>query len=92
MHLDDRQNEKIYAAGGNVDLFAGYNRSKQKYGIELGGSVGKFAYEGKYGSISVDFLTAKLYFSYTDGKLKPDIGFGLFDICVTIDFKAIFGY
>ena len=52
----------------------------------------RLGYDGRFIDVQVDFLTAKFFFKYEDGKLKIDPGFGLVDFGISIDIAAIIEY
>ena len=92
LYFDHYEKHSLYIAGGNIDIYAGFSFEKKKYGVELGGSVGRLGYDGRFIDVQVDFLTAKFFFIYEDGKLKIDPGFGWVDFGISIDIGAIIEY
>ena len=42
--------------------------------------------------MQVDFLTAKFFVFYENGKIKPDLGFGFVDVGISINIVAILEY
>ena len=92
MYFDNNKEHSIYNGSLNLSLYAGFNFEKKKYGIELGGSVGRLGYDGKFIDVQVDFLTAKFFFIYEKGNLKIDPGFGWIDFGISMDIPAIIKY
>ena len=92
LYCDNDEQHSIYNASLNLSVYAGFNFEKNKYGVELGGSVGRLGYDGRFIDVQVDFLTAKFFFIYGDGKLKIDLGFGWVDFGISIDIVAIIEY
>ena len=92
LYFDNDEQHSIYNASLNLSVYAGFNFEKNKYGVELGGSVGRLGYDGRFIDVQVDFLTAKFFFIYEDGKLKIDPGFGWVDFGISIDIAAIIEY
>ena len=92
LYFDNGEQHSIYNASLNLSVYAGLNFEKNKYGVELGGSVGRLGYDGRFIDVQVDFLTAKFFFIYEDGKLKIDPGFGWVDFGISIDIAAIIEY
>ena len=92
LYFDNDEQHSIYNASLNLSVYAGFNFKKKKYGVELGGSVGRLGYDGRFIDVQVDFLTAKFFFTYEDGKLKIDPGFGWVDFGISIDIAAIIEY
>ena len=70
----------------------GFNFKKRKFGVEIGGSVGRIGYDGNLVDIQIDFLTAKFFCIYENGKLKIDPGFGWVDFGVSIDISVTIEY
>ena len=92
LYFDNDERHSIYNASLNLSVYAGFNFEKNKYGVELGGSVGRLGYDGRFIDVQVDFLTAKFFFIYEDGKIKIDPGFGWVDFRISIDIAAIIEY
>jgi hypothetical protein len=92
LYFDNAETRSLYNRIFKVLGFVGYNIEKDKYGVELGGSVGILGYDGRFIDVQVDFLTIKFFFIYEDGKLKIDPGFGLIDFGISIDIAAIIDY
>ena len=55
-------------------------------------SVLSIGYDGRFIGAQVDFLTAKFFFTYKNGELKIDPGFGLVDFGISINIVAIIDY
>ena len=88
---DEDYNLSLALSKCNVFLYKGYIYdvetnfalvSSRHYSPELG----RFIY------VQVNFLTAKFFFIYEDGKLKIDSGFGWVDFGISIDIAAIIDY
>lgn len=92
LYFDNNKQYSIYNGSLNISTYAGLNFEKNKYGVELGGSVGRIGYDGKFIDVQVDFLTAKFFFIYENGKLKIDPGFGWVDFGISVDIAAIIEY
>ena len=92
LYFDNDKQHSIYRASLNLSVYAGFNFKKDKYGVELGGSVGRLGYDGRFIDVYIDILTMKFFLIYEDGKLKIDPGFGLVDFGISIDVAAIIEY
>ena len=89
LFFDNNEQHSIYNGSLNISLYAGVNLKEKKYGAEIGGSVGRLGYDGKFIDIQVDFLTAKFFCIYDKGKFKFDYGLNWFDVGMSIDIAAI---
>ncbi len=88
-YLDQEKETFVYRSDVNISLYAGANWEKHKYGVTIGGSLGKIGYDGRFVDITIDFITAKFFASFEDGKLKIDPGFGWIDFGISIDLSEI---
>ena len=89
LYFDNNKQHSVYNASINISMYAGVDFEKRKFGVEFGGSLGQLGYDGIFFDVYVDFLTAKFFCIYEEGKLKIDPGFGWIDFGFSIDIEAI---
>ncbi|MBO5285851.1 MAG: hypothetical protein J6B16_03025 [Clostridia bacterium] len=91
LYFDEAETNSLYFSAGNIGVYAGINY-KKGIGIEANASVLSIGYDGRFIGVQVDFLTAKFFFTYKNGELKIDPGFGLVDFGISINIVAIIDY
>jgi RHS repeat-associated protein len=89
LYFDNNEHHSVYNASINISMYAGVDFEELKFGVEFGGSIGQIGYDGIFIDVYIDFLTAKFFCIYKNGKLKIDPGFGFVDFGVSIDIEAI---
>ena len=92
LFFDHNEQHSVYNGSLNICIYVGANFEKMKFGVELGGSVGRLGYDGKFIDIQVDFLTAKFFCIYENGRIKIDPGFGFVDFGISVDIVAVIKY
>ena len=92
LYFDKDEQYSVYCAFINLSIYAGGNWEKKKLGVEVGGSVGRLGYDGEIIDIQLDFLTAKFFCIYEDGKIKCDPGYGWVDFGFSVNIAAIMEY